>query len=49
MNIIKTLFPGGAITTLLMAFSAYVPPDTDVESLDRPDWRTDEGENNENA
>ncbi len=30
MNTIKTLFPSGAITTLLMAFSAYAPPDTDV-------------------
>ncbi len=49
MSIIKTLFPGGAITTLLMAFSAYAPPDTDVENLDRPDRRTDKGENNENA
>jgi len=47
MNIIKTLFPGGAITTLLMAFFAYAPPDTDAESLDRRDRRTDEGENNE--
>jgi len=49
MNIIKTLFPGRAITTLLMAFSTYAPPDTDAESLDRPDRRTDEGENNETA
>ena len=49
MNTIKTLLPGGAITTLLMAFSACAPPDIDVESSDRPDRRMDEGENNENA
>ncbi len=49
MNIIKTLFPGRAMTALLTAFSVYAPPDTDVESFDRPDRRTDEGENNENA